>query len=58
MSGPGVYVPMSPKGSLGSRIFLSRAIELAAATSPAGHALSVGGAVAAGCGLRTVHHLG
>lgn len=40
--------PMSPKGSLGSRIFLSRAASCAAATSPAGAALSVGGAVAAG----------
>src|SRR5208337_1376327 len=40
--------PMSPKGSLGSRIFLSRASSCAAATSPAGAALSVGGAVAAG----------
>src|SRR5271157_2475430 len=40
--------PMSPKGSLGSRIFLSHASSCAAATSPAGAALSVGGAVAAG----------
>ena len=51
--------PMSPKGSLGSRIFLSRALSSAAATSPAGAALSVGGAVGRwGVASRTVHDLG
>ena len=50
---------MSPKGSLGSRIFLSRAPSCAAATSPAGAALSVGGRGGRwDVASRTVHDLG
>ena len=49
---------MSPKGSLGSRIFLSRASSCAAATSPAGAALSVGARWGWGVASRTVHDLG
>ena len=48
MSGPGVYVPDVTEGITRVEDLPQPRIKLAAATSPAGAALSVGGAVAAG----------